>query len=336
MSTTTSMTMEATSKSEAPGLILTSEPLRLSLIAKEPSAITQVPASQRVEPSNPSFVLDKDALIMFAQKGYEIFEDPKKLDPYLEKHTRPILFTAFLVALYLRSWIAILPLPGFRTSVFGFTLSLFVLSFLATAGGPNTPAPRPLAIFNHFKAAADKAHDQFLNRLLPDWVYYRAIPAVLLLTPTRAATFLVLLMLFGFGRSLGKLASDADAQLAKVDEAMAKSAEHVRVARVMEMQALQVGITRPEGAVEVVREVKGLVEAVVQQGAKLAGEEVEELRKVAAGARRVARDEGDLVFADGMMAQLKKSVEELEQTEKEMGGKVEEMKRKLWGLVQLE
>ncbi|KAK0746596.1 hypothetical protein B0T18DRAFT_411970 [Schizothecium vesticola] len=335
MSATTTVTLEASSKSQARGLILTSEP-RLNFIAKEPNATNQGPESQWVGPPNPSFVLNKDALVMFAQKGYEIFEDPKKLDPYLEKHKRPILITAFLVALYIRSWISILPLPGFRTSVFGFTLSLFVLSFLATAGGANTPAPRPLAIFNHFKAVADKAHDQFMNRILPDWVYYRAIPAVLLLSPTRAATFLVLLMLFGFGRSLGKLASDADALLAKVDEAVAKSAEHVRVARVLEMQALQVGITRPEGAVEVVKEVKGLVEGVVQQGAELAGEEVEELRSIAAGARRVAREEGDLVLAGEMMAQLEESVEKLGQTEKEMGGKVEEVKRKLWGLVPLE
>ena len=240
------------------------------------------------------------------------------------------------MALYLRSWIAILPLPGFRASVFGFVLSLFALSFLATAGGTNTSVPRPLAIFNHFKAAGDQAHEQFLTRLLPDWVYYRAVPAVLLLSPTRAATLLVLLMLFGFGRSLGKLASDADALLAKVDEAVAKSAEHVRVARVLEMQALQVGITRPEGTVEVVKEVKGLAEGVVQQSAELAGEVVEELRNVAAGARRVAREEGDLVLAGEMMAQLEESVEKLGQTEKEMGGKVDEMKRKLWGLVPLE
>lgn len=330
MSATTTVT-------ETQDLILTTEPQRLDLIAErpEPNAANQLAESKWVGPPNPSFILNKDAIVKFAQKGYEIYEDPKKLDPYLEKHTRPILIVVFLVALYVRSWLSILPLPGFRSIVFGFTLSLFALSFLATAGGTNTTVPRPLAVFNHFKTAADKAQEQFVNRILPDWVYYRAIPAVLLLSPTRAVTFLVLLMLFGFGRGLGKLATDSDTALAKAAESVSKAAEHVRVARVLEMQALQVGITRPEGCVDVVREVKALVEGVVQQGAELAGDRVGELRGIAAGAKRVAREEGDLVFAGEMMAQLHESVERLGQTEKDMAGKVEEIKRKLWGLVPL-
>ena len=88
MSATTTMTLEATSRSKTRGLILTTEPARLESTPQQPNAATHVPESQWVGPPNPSFVLNKEAIIMFAQKGYEIFEDPKKLDPYLEKHTR--------------------------------------------------------------------------------------------------------------------------------------------------------------------------------------------------------------------------------------------------------
>jgi len=129
----------------------------------------------------------------------------------------------------------------------------------------------------------------------------------------------------------------ADQAIHRAVSAAEKAGEHVREAKGLELQAMQLAAAvvddedddaRSRATINAVREVKKEVEGMVEEVGGL-GATVDKVRKQAEKAKVVA-EEGDLELAGDMVVNVEKLLEKVVQGEKKVGEKVEVMRRKLW------
>lgn len=128
----------------------------------------------------------------------------------------------------------------------------------------------------------------------------------------------------------------ADQAIHRAVSAAEKAGEHVREAKGLELQAMQLAAAAVDDedddarstTINAVREVKKEVEGMVKEVGGL-GATVDKVRKQAEKAKVVA-EEGDLELAGDMVVNVEKLLEKVVQGEKKVGEKVEVMRGKLW------
>lgn len=129
----------------------------------------------------------------------------------------------------------------------------------------------------------------------------------------------------------------ADQAIHRAVSAAEKADEHVREARGLELQAMQLAAAvvddedddvRSRATIDIARKVKNEVEEMVKEVGGL-GAIVDKVKKLAEKAKVVA-EKGDLKLAGDMVVNVEKLLEKLVQREKNVAGKVEMMRGKLW------
>ncbi|KAF2255945.1 hypothetical protein BU26DRAFT_557428 [Trematosphaeria pertusa] len=174
---------------------------------------------------------------------------------------------------------------------------------------------------------------------LPTWLP-RAIPVVLLFPVTRAAMLLLVLAVWEivakYRSGVARATEGADDALRRAVAAAEKAGEHIREAKGLEWQAMQLAAaevnqnrTVMSGAtIRAAEGVKTEVEGMVKEARSLEAT-AEKVRKLVEKAKAVA-EEGDLDTADEMVVNVEKLLAKVVRGEQEVGEKVEVLKGKLW------
>lgn len=139
-----------------------------------------------------------------------------------------------------------------------------------------------------------------------------------------------------YRNGVARVTEEADRAIHRALSAAEKAGEHVREAKALEMQAMQLAAYDDDdetsrATVAAARDVKTEVEGMVKEMLVLGGLKVDKVRTLAERAKLVA-EEGHFEFTDEMVLNVGKMVERVVQEEVKVREKVEGVRGRLWRL----
>jgi hypothetical protein len=220
------------------------------------------------------------------------------------------------------------------------TLPIVLLIMVSLSQTASTRIPIGLA--KHTYTEISSFITSLSKKMLPAWLP-RVIPIVLLFPITRAVTLLFMLaaweIMSEYRDGVTGITKDADQAINRAVSAAEKGDEHLREAKGLEMQAMQLAAAVMnnektwKAIVAAAKELKTEVEGM-EKDLRLFPAKVDKVRKLAERAKVVA-EEGDLELAREIVVnvgRLEEMVVQVEEKVREKVDKVERLKGRLWNL----
>ncbi|KAK0643893.1 hypothetical protein B0T16DRAFT_459989 [Cercophora newfieldiana] len=276
------------------------------------------------------FDLDTSAM---TKKAAE-FLKPETLTSFLDEHKSGIIVAILWLALHIRSWLSIIPLPFFLN--FTTLLTALALAFPILHTLPRTVT----GLAHHAHSSISASISALRNKVLPAWILSRVLPTALLFPVARAVKLLLALAAWEMVRTyrigVACAAEGADKAVSRAGAAAGKAEGGLWEAKSLERQAMQLVASSSSAAdnaeVAVVARVVRAEVGGVGMDLQLLKRKAEKVRQMAERAKVVA-EEGNAELAKEMMDDVVCMVESVEKMEEKLAGRVEAVKERLWGVV---
>ncbi|KAH7083759.1 hypothetical protein FB567DRAFT_529860 [Paraphoma chrysanthemicola] len=287
-------------------------------------------ASTQKQPASNNYFQFELNTSAITEKALEYLK-PEKLTSLWEEHKSGLIVAGVWLAFCIRSWLSYLSILSLGT------LPLVLLALLSLT--LTTPS-RTLTGVGYFAFGEISSFVISLSdKKLPTWLP-RAIPVVLLFPITRAPIVLVLLAVWEivakYRNGIARVHNGANNAIHRAVTAAEKVGEHVREAKGLEWQAMQlsyavvdeVDSTTRRNTMQTAGDAKSEVEGMTKIARFMEGK-VDGVKELMEKAKAVA-EEGDLETAGGMVVNAEKLLNKIGEAEQKAGNGVKLMRGKLW------